>query len=62
MITMKAFMVYEPGKYGIVDAKLPEISDDEILVKVGAASICHSDVDIIDGKMKFLISYPVITG
>lgn len=59
---MKAFMVYEPGKYGIVDAKLPEISDDEILVKVGAASICHSDVDIIDGKRKFLISYPVITG
>lgn len=59
---MKAFMVYEPGKYGVVDAPMPDVKDDELLVKVGAAAICHSDIDIITGARKHFVKFPNITG
>ena len=59
---MKAFMVYEPGKYEIVDIPIPKINDNEVLVKVKAAAICHSDVDIIDGRRQHSITFPIIPG
>lgn len=59
---MKAFMVYEPEKYGVTDVAIPEIKDDELLIKVGAAAICHSDIDIINGARKHFIRYPNIAG
>lgn len=60
--TMKAFMVYEPFNYKVTDMPVPAIKDDEVLVKVGASSICHSDLDIIEGLRKHAIKLPVITG
>jgi len=31
------------------DVKIPEISSDEVLVRVGGAGMCRSDVQLIDG-------------
>ena len=31
------------------DVKVPEISADEVLVRVGGAGMCRSDVQFIDG-------------
>lgn len=62
IIGMKAFMVYEPFKYEVAEVPIPIIKEDEVLVKVGAASICHSDLDIIDGIRRHYVSFPVITG
>lgn len=59
---MKAFMVYEPHRYELTDVPFPEIKEDEVLVKVGAAAICHSDIDIIEGIRKHFIKLPVVTG
>jgi len=59
---MKAFIISKPGEYGIVDAPMPEISEEEVLVKVGYAAICHSDIDMLTGNRKHLISYPNIAG
>ena len=59
---MKAFMVFEPGHYDLVDVPVPVPRDDELLLRVGAAGICHSDIDIITGKRRHLIKFPIITG
>jgi threonine dehydrogenase-like Zn-dependent dehydrogenase len=59
---MRAFMVYEAGIYEVTDIPLPSIRDDELLVKVGAASICHSDIDILIGVRKHAVRYPNILG
>ena len=59
---MKAFEIRKPGDYGIIDAPIPEITDQEVLLKVGYAAVCHSDIDMIDGHRKHLISYPNIGG
>lgn len=59
---MRAFEIKKPGEYGIVDAPVPEISEEEVLVKVGYAAICHSDIDMLTGNRKHLISYPNIAG
>lgn len=59
---MKAFYVKKPGEYGIIDAPIPEISEEEVLVKVGYAAICHSDIDMLTGARTHLISYPNIAG
>lgn len=59
---MKAFLVHEPLKYELAEVPLPEIAEDEILVKVGACSICHSDLDIIDGTRKHGVKFPLIPG
>lgn len=36
---MKAFQLQEPGRFAIVDAPVPEIGDDEVLVDV---KVCHT--------------------
>ena len=59
---MRAFEVRKPGEYGLIDARVPEITDEEVLVKVGYAAICHSDIDMLTGNRKHLISYPNIAG
>lgn len=59
---MKAFIVYEPGRYALVDIPVPEINEDEVLVKIGAAAICHSDIDIVDGRRQHSIKFPIIPG
>jgi L-iditol 2-dehydrogenase len=59
---MKAFQIRSPGDYSVIDAPMPEISDEEVLVKVGYAAICHSDIDMLTGARKHLITYPNIGG
>lgn len=59
---MKAFLVHEPNNYEVMDVPMPVIREDEVLVKVGAAAICHSDLDIIEGRRTHCISFPRIPG
>ena len=41
---MKAARLYEPGDIRIEEVKKPEISENEVLVKVKAVGICGSDI------------------
>lgn len=59
---MKAFVVYEAGKFGLTEMPVPVIKDNEVLVRVGAASICHSDFDIIEGRRTSFVKFPVVLG
>lgn len=58
---MKAVVVEEPGKISIVEREIPEITPNQVLVKVKAAGICGSDVGIYHGKNAFA-TYPRVVG
>ncbi|MGB9591702.1 MAG: alcohol dehydrogenase catalytic domain-containing protein, partial [Candidatus Kryptoniota bacterium] len=49
---MKAIRYYGPNKpLKIEDVEVPKIVDDEVLVKVKAAGICHTDLHFLDGTL-----------
>ena len=41
---MRAQVFYEPERMGLEDIDVPEIADDQVLVKVKRCGICGSDV------------------
>lgn len=59
---MKAFVAKARGQFELMEVPVPEIGDDDILIKVKAAAICGSDMHIYDGSMDPLCGYPVIMG
>jgi propanol-preferring alcohol dehydrogenase len=46
------------------DVKIPNIAPDEVLVKVGAAGICRTDVQLLDGYFKSYaeMEFPITPG
>ena len=58
---MKAVVVEEPEKITLVEREIPQITDDQVLIKVKAAGICGSDVGIYHGKNAFA-TYPRVVG
>ncbi len=58
---MKALLLTEVGKFSYQDVETPEISPDEVLIRVKAASICGSDVHGYDGSSGRRIP-PIIIG
>jgi L-iditol 2-dehydrogenase len=60
---MKAFVVAEPHKFSVTDVDIPEIKNDEILLRVGACGLCHSDLDLLGGtEVNDSTTYPAILG
>ena len=49
---MKAARLFGPNDIRIVDCDIPEIGDDEILLKTGAAAICGTDLRMIANGYK----------
>ena len=45
---MRAVQLSGPGQLVLADVPVPEIEDDEVLVKVAGAGLCHSDLHILD--------------
>ena len=59
---MKAMQVPAAGKdFELVERDIPTPADDEVLIKVQACGICHSDAFVKDGMMPG-IQYPRIPG
>lgn len=58
---MKAVIIERPEKISVVERDIPEITDNQVLVKVKAAGICGSDVGIYHGKNAFA-TYPRVVG
>ncbi|WP_442130969.1 zinc-dependent alcohol dehydrogenase [Rhizobium leguminosarum] len=59
---MKALVFEAPEKPVIVNAAVPEISPNEVLVQTRAVGICHSDYELLAGRYIIPISYPVTPG
>jgi D-arabinose 1-dehydrogenase-like Zn-dependent alcohol dehydrogenase len=52
------YRVGEPIK--IEDNPVPRINSDEVLLKIRAASVCHSDVHVISGVIP--VNGPIVLG
>lgn len=50
--TMKALRMYGPYDFRYEDVPVPEISEDEILVKIDTAGICAGDVKTLHGGIR----------
>jgi len=48
---MKAARVYEPGKIVIEDVPIPDLADNDILIKVHRVGICGTDVSVMQGHL-----------
>jgi propanol-preferring alcohol dehydrogenase len=59
---MKAFRLVAPGKTDLVEIPRPEPGDDEALIRVQAAGVCHSDLHIIHSPAEAGFPLPMTLG
>jgi Zn-dependent alcohol dehydrogenase len=57
---MKAAVVREVGKVGIEEVDRPEPAAGEVLVRIAAAGVCHTDAHILDGNVP--VPLPAVLG
>jgi S-(hydroxymethyl)glutathione dehydrogenase/alcohol dehydrogenase len=58
---MKAAVLYEPGsRFVVEDVEVQEPKHGEVMVKMVAAGVCHSDLHVVKGKLK--VPLPAILG
>ncbi|MFW6036035.1 MAG: NAD(P)-dependent alcohol dehydrogenase [Halothermotrichaceae bacterium] len=64
MKKMKAAVMKEPGKMSIVERNIPEIEDNEVLVKIEHVGLCGSDLHYYEhGRIgDFVVEDPIILG
>ncbi len=62
--TMTAVVQYDlkPGSVEVREMPVPEIAEDEVLLKVGGVSVCGSDVHQFHGTQSWPVNTPVILG
>ena len=61
--TMKAAVVHEFGKpLTIEEVPIPEVGAGQILVKMAATGVCHTDLHAVDGDWPFKPTLPFIPG
>ena len=56
---MKAFQITGINEFGVKDIPQPTITENDVLVKMRASGICHSDYLLIKGECVLPFSYPV---
>jgi 2-desacetyl-2-hydroxyethyl bacteriochlorophyllide A dehydrogenase len=60
---MRAVVVERPGAAALHRVPRPEPGPGEVLVRVGAAGICGSDVEVLEGRRPGrFVRYPIIPG
>lgn len=53
---MKAIRVYGPKEVRYEDVPMPQVGCDDVLVKVRAAGLCGTDLEVYDGTMFYITS------
>ncbi len=59
---MKALIFDKPNQPIITDIQMPNIGDNEVMVRSRRVGICHSDYELLSGNYIIPISYPVTPG
>lgn len=59
---MKALRFTNPNRPEVAELPIPEIADDEVLVAARSVGVCHSDIDLLEGRYIIPIRYPIIPG
>jgi threonine dehydrogenase-like Zn-dependent dehydrogenase len=60
---MQALRVERPGLASLVEVEVPRPGAGEVLVRVGAAGICGSDLELLEGRRPApYVRYPIVPG
>lgn len=59
---MKALQFTAENKPEVTELETPSIADDEVLVAARSVGICHSDIELLEGRYIIPFSYPIIPG
>ncbi|QWT24533.1 zinc-binding dehydrogenase [Subtercola sp. PAMC28395] len=59
---MKALQYVAQNEPTVSELAVPEIADDEVLVAARSVGVCHSDIDLLEGRYIIPFSYPIIPG
>jgi L-iditol 2-dehydrogenase len=59
---MKALQFMSPGAFAVNEIDVPAIGDDEVLLASRAVGICHSDIELLEGRYIIPFGYPIIPG
>ena len=59
---MKAYVFEAANRAAVRDVPIPEISDDEVLIKIKACGICHTDLMVLTGVNIVPVPFPFIGG
>ena len=57
---MKAVVIKEPGKVSLEQVEIPQPQSDFVRIKVKAAAICATDLEVLDGNIA--ANYPLTPG
>ncbi|KAG9311768.1 chaperonin 10-like protein [Chiua virens] len=58
--TMRALWYTEPQNFEIKEVPIPQVGDDDVLLKVSCCGVCGTDAHIHDGE--FISKFPLIPG
>jgi L-iditol 2-dehydrogenase len=59
---MRALQYADKGLARVTELPVPRIAEDEVLVAARAVGVCHSDIDLLEGRYIIPFSYPLIPG
>jgi L-iditol 2-dehydrogenase len=59
---MRALQYADKGLARVTELPVPQIAEDEVLVAARAVGVCHSDIDLLEGRYIIPFSYPLIPG
>ncbi len=59
---MKALQFMSPNVMSVNDISSPTIAADEVLLSARSVGICHSDIELLEGRYIIPFQYPVIPG
>jgi L-iditol 2-dehydrogenase len=59
---VKALQFVGDAAAKVADGPVPEIAADEVLVAARSVGICHSDIELLEGRYIIPFEYPVIPG
>lgn len=59
---MKALQFVDESKYAVNEIDVPQIGEDEVLVAARSVGVCHSDIELLEGRYIIPFEYPVIPG
>ncbi len=59
---MKALQFIGDGRHEVNDVASPDIGVDEVLIASRSVGVCHSDIELLQGRYIIPFQYPVIPG
>ena len=59
---MKALQFTKQDLPEVAELPIPDIADDEVLIAARSVGVCHSDIDLLEGRYIIPFSYPIIPG